>query len=581
MSTPENPEKVTKKEVMDEETKTDDGKKGDLKLALKTTCEFDQLSFKEEYKQLLFMASIKAPFFRADDRAPIDLICIVDESGSMAGERIVLVKQTVEFIIKNLESNDRFGCVGYSSSARARLELTKMDSTGKDKALKAVQQIHADGGTALCAGLLLGLKMMRDRTTSNNVSSLMLFTDGAANEGYTSANDIIRATIDEEFAKKDGSSYNIFANTNVMNMNTNMNTNMMNNINVMSNINTYQQAPQYQQLPQLQQMQQIPQYQQLPQQLQQQQQPGSMIGEANVTMEEKEDKSKTKTDEGAKNELPCTINTFGFGEGHNESLLQAIADHGRGMYAFIKTPEMISDTFAECLGGLVSVVAQNITLQVETLNDAKIIKIVSSGLNTKVVSPNQCYEVKFPDIQSEENRDVVFHLAVPKLKEEKKDWPLAKIVCSYKNAILDGKEEQVSTIASIARVDSNELGERNYELDLQNNRLMAADAMTEADQLANAGKLEEARKRLNVAQEQIEKSRSKKDKYSTGLITDIQNCATGLKNETEYQSHGGKSLKMNANAHNQQRAVQSSAYVSQEMYSNVSKVAMKKKFQPK
>jgi len=298
-------------------------------------------------------------------------------------------------------------------------------------------------------------------------------------------------------------------------------------------------------------------------------------------MEEKEDKSKTSPEGTKNNELPCTINTFGFGEGHNETLLQAIADHGRGMYAFIKTPDMISDTFAECLGGLVSVVAQSITLRVETLNDVKINKCVSTGLNTKVIRPNQCFEIAFPDIQSEENRDIVFQLSVPKLKEEKLDWPLAQIVCSYKNAVLDGKDEQISTIASIARVESNETGERNYALDLQNNRLVAADAMTEADQLASAGNLEDARKRLTVAQEQIQKSRTNKDKYSTGLISDIQNCATGLKNETEYRSHGGKSLKMNANAHNNQRAVQSSAYTSQEMYSNVSKVAMKSKFQPK
>jgi len=403
----------------------------------------------------------------------------------------------------------------------------------------------------------------------------MLFTDGAANEGYTTAKDIIRATIDEEFAKKDGGgSVDLFQNTYQQQQQVpqQMGYRNIRNVNLNSNVvptSTTQNV--------IQQPIQQPIQQQMPQQ--QLIQPGSLIGEANETIEEKED--KTKTSEGVKNELPCTINTFGFGEGHNETLLQAISDHGRGMYAFIKTPEMISDTFAECLGGLVSVVAQNITLQVEAMNDVKINKCVSTGLNMKVVSPNQCYEITFPDIQSEENRDVVFQLSVPQLKEKKLDFPLAKIVCSYKNAVLDGKEEQVSTIASISRVESSEVGERNYELDLQNNRLLAAEAMTEADQLANGGKLEDARKCLNVAQEKIQKSRSNKDKYSTGLVTDIQNCATGLKNETEYRSHGGKSLKMNANAHNQQRAVQSSAYASQEMYSNVSKVAMKSKFQPK
>jgi len=285
-----------------------------------------------------------------------------------------------------------------------------------------------------------------------------------------------------------------------------------------------------------------------------------------------------KETEGGKSELPCTINTFGFGEGHNESLLQAIAEHGRGMYAFIKNAEMISDTFAECLGGLVSVVAQNITLRVETLNEVKISKCLSVGLNLKVVRPNQCYEVTFPDIQSEENRDVVFELSVPSISETKLDWPIAQVVCSYKNSILEGKNEQVNAIASIARVDSTETGERNYELDLQNNRIVAAEAMSEADSLANSGKMNEARQRLDKAQDCIKNSRTNQDKYSTGLINDIQKCASGLTSENEYRSGGGKMLKMNYESHNQQRAVQSSAFTSQEAYTNTSKVAMKSKF---
>jgi len=224
---------------------------------------------------------------------------------------------------------------------------------------------------------------------------------------------------------------------------------------------------------------------------QQQIQPGAVLqGEANII--ENEEKAVDKEVEGSKPStvaLPCTINTFGFGEGHKESLLQAIAEHGRGMYAFIKDTSMISNTFAECLGGLISVVAQNIVLRVETLNDVKINKCLSVGLEIKVTRPNQCYEITFQDLQSEENRDVVFEMYVPKIKEVKLDWPMAQIVCSYKNSILQGKEEQVSTIASIGRVESQETGERNYQLDLQNNRIVAADAMAEADKLANEGKL--------------------------------------------------------------------------------------------
>jgi len=123
--TKETPTSFGSETETESEKKTDPLKGKEVKLTVKSTSEFDQLCYSQEFKQYLFMSSIQAPYFRADNRAPIDLVCVVDESGSMSGERIDLVKQTLEFIVKNLESNDRFGCVGYESSARRVLELTK------------------------------------------------------------------------------------------------------------------------------------------------------------------------------------------------------------------------------------------------------------------------------------------------------------------------------------------------------------------------------------------------------------------------------------------------------------------------
>jgi hypothetical protein len=41
---------------------------------------------------------------------------------------------------------------------------------------------------------------MRNRGTKNEVASVLLFTDGQANEGYTQLTDITRAMTDPEFA---------------------------------------------------------------------------------------------------------------------------------------------------------------------------------------------------------------------------------------------------------------------------------------------------------------------------------------------------------------------------------------------
>merc|ERR1719461_337015 len=117
----------------------------DVTLSICGVPEFDAYPYAMASDKFFYMASIKAPYFRASDRAPIDLVAVVDESGSMSGDRIKLVKETVQFIIKNLESGDRFGIVGYSSGAREVLPLTKMDEGGKNTAKLLANQLRATG----------------------------------------------------------------------------------------------------------------------------------------------------------------------------------------------------------------------------------------------------------------------------------------------------------------------------------------------------------------------------------------------------------------------------------------------------
>merc|ERR1712241_882304 len=164
--------------------------KTDVTLSIRGTPEYDSYPYAMASDKFYYMASIKAPYFREVDRAPIDLVAVVDESASMSGESIKLVRETIKFIIKNLESGDRFGIIGYSSGSREVLPLTKMDGAGKKKAQQLASNLKAQGGTALCKGLVDGVNMIRQRTSKNEIASVMILTDGQANQGPTSASEI-------------------------------------------------------------------------------------------------------------------------------------------------------------------------------------------------------------------------------------------------------------------------------------------------------------------------------------------------------------------------------------------------------
>jgi hypothetical protein len=69
------------------------------------------------------------------------------------------------------------------------------------------------------------------------------------------------------------------------------------------------------------------------------------------------------------------------------------------------------ESFADCIGGLLSIVAQNLTLTIEPLNNTKI-----NGLETKYsyTQKDGVYDVKLGDLYSEESRNIICNVLIPK-----------------------------------------------------------------------------------------------------------------------------------------------------------------------
>jgi hypothetical protein len=53
----------------------------------------------------------------SSSRVPIDLICVVDQSGSMGGEKINLLKQTLTYITEQLNELDRLAIISFNTTA--------------------------------------------------------------------------------------------------------------------------------------------------------------------------------------------------------------------------------------------------------------------------------------------------------------------------------------------------------------------------------------------------------------------------------------------------------------------------------
>ena len=114
-----------------------------------------------------------------EKRTPLDVVCVLDTSGSMGGSKMQNLKQAVQFVLSVLDENDRLSLVTFNSEAELLLGLRR--GTAENKRLvteEILPQIRASGGTDIYAGMKIGEKVLRDRSTRNPSAAMFLLTDG-------------------------------------------------------------------------------------------------------------------------------------------------------------------------------------------------------------------------------------------------------------------------------------------------------------------------------------------------------------------------------------------------------------------
>lgn len=84
-----------------------------------------------------------------------------------------------------VNEKDRFSVVTYDTNVYIDFGLQVMTADNKKDALHEIKNIQSGSCTNLCGGLLKGLCQIIDRPADqkNEVASVLLFTDGLANNG--------------------------------------------------------------------------------------------------------------------------------------------------------------------------------------------------------------------------------------------------------------------------------------------------------------------------------------------------------------------------------------------------------------
>lgn len=119
---------------------------------------------------------------------PLNLVLVIDESGSMGGDKIANLKSALHAFIERFRENDRITIVGFEHEARVILEAA--EKTNVSRISKAIDNIHAGGSTNLHAGLMCGYRMAQKHFDSERTNRMIFLTDGNANVGVTESAEI-------------------------------------------------------------------------------------------------------------------------------------------------------------------------------------------------------------------------------------------------------------------------------------------------------------------------------------------------------------------------------------------------------
>ncbi|PON59644.1 Cdk-activating kinase assembly factor [Parasponia andersonii] len=118
------------------------------------------------------------PLLGSSNRAPVDLVAVLDASGSMTGAKLQMLKRAMRLVISSLGSVDRLCIVAFSSTPKRLLPLRRMTAQGQRTARRIVDRLVCGQGSSVGEALRKATKVLEDRRERNPVASIVLLSDG-------------------------------------------------------------------------------------------------------------------------------------------------------------------------------------------------------------------------------------------------------------------------------------------------------------------------------------------------------------------------------------------------------------------
>lgn len=125
------------------------------------------------------------------EAVPVDLVFVIDVSGSMSGRKIEQTREALESILNDLRPRDRFSMVTFESEIEYWMQTLVSASEYRQQGIQFARSLQAGGGTNFNDGLLAGATILRDHANPDYIQLLVMLTDGQPTAGVTDTETIL------------------------------------------------------------------------------------------------------------------------------------------------------------------------------------------------------------------------------------------------------------------------------------------------------------------------------------------------------------------------------------------------------
>ena len=116
-----------------------------------------------------------------DKKSNADLICVIDTSSSMKGQKLYQVKESLKILIDLMDEKDRLALILFNRKASIYFNLEYITKEKKNLLKTEIDEIYTNRGTNILSGLEKAIEILKkekNEVNINRVFSVLLLSDG-------------------------------------------------------------------------------------------------------------------------------------------------------------------------------------------------------------------------------------------------------------------------------------------------------------------------------------------------------------------------------------------------------------------